>query len=88
MCEVPTESGPVALIIVSSGAKVHAYARKLKGTVARQNEKTVIFHDGRVITADVEAAGRHLNDMGWGSRRVDVVASFSGRRPRPRRGRG
>ena len=83
-CQAP--SGPVALIILSSGPKVLAYAWTLKGTVARHDAKTVIFHDGRVITADIEAAGRHLNDLGWGGRRIDVVASFSGSRARPRRG--
>ena len=84
VCEVPSGSGPVALIILASGPKVHAYARALKGTVARKDAETVIFHDGRVITADVEAAGRHLNALGWGARRVDVVASFPAARPRPR----
>ncbi len=83
-CEV--SSGPVALIILSSGPKVLAYARTLKGTVARHDAKTVIFHDGRVITADIEAAGRHLNDLGWGARRINVVASFLAPRARPRRG--
>ena len=83
-CEVP--SGPVALIILSSGPKVLAYARTLKGTVARRDAKTVIFHDGRVVTADVEAAGRHLNDLGWGARSINVVASFPAARARPRRG--
>ena len=85
-CEVP--SGPVALIILTSGSKVLEYARTLKGTVALHDAKTVIFHDGRVITADVEAAGRHLNDLGWGARRIDVVASFPAQRARPRRARG
>jgi hypothetical protein len=84
VCEVPPTSGPVALIILASGSKVHAYARTLKGAVALRDAETVIFGDGRVITADVEAAGRHLNALGWGARRVDVVASFPAARPRPR----
>jgi hypothetical protein len=88
VCEVPSGSGPVALIILSSGSKVHAYARAQKGTVARKDAETVIFHDGRVITADVEAAGRHLNDLGWGARGIEVVASFSAPRGRPSRGSG
>jgi hypothetical protein len=85
VCEVPS-SGPLSLIILASGSKVHAYAGTLKGTVVRQDAKTVIFLDGRVITADVAAAGRHLNDMGWGGRSINVVASFPAARARPRRG--
>ena len=84
VCEVPPSSGPVALVILASGHKVLAYARTLKGAVALRDAETVIFGDGRVITADVEAAGRHLNALGWGARRVDVVASFPAARPRPR----
>ena len=88
VCEVPSGSGPVALIILASGPKVHAYARTLKGTVARRDAETVIFHDGRVITADIEAAGRHLNDLGWGARGISVVASFPAPRARPSGGWG
>ena len=86
VCEVPSGSGPVSLIILASGPKVQAYARTLKGTVARRDAETVIFHDGRVITADIEAAGRHLNALGWGARGIDVVASFPA--PRARRSGG
>jgi hypothetical protein len=88
VCEVPSSSGPVSLIILASGSKVHAYARTLKGTVARRDAETVIFHDGRVITADIEAANRHLNDLGWASRSIKVVASFPAPRARPSGGWG
>ncbi len=87
VCNVPS-SGPVALIILASGAKVHTYARALTGTVVRKGAKTVIFLDGRVITADVEAAGRLMNDLGWGNRGINVMASFPAARARPRRSRG
>ncbi len=43
---------------------------------------------GRVITADVDAAGEHLNALGWGGRRIDVAVSFPAQRARPRRARG
>ena len=86
VCEVPSGSGPVSLIILASGPKVHAYAKTLKGTVARRDAETVIFHDGRVVTANIEAASRHLNDLGWGSRSINVVASFPA--PRARRSGG
>ena len=85
VCEVST--GPVSLIVLASGPKVHAYARTQQGTVARRDAETVIFHDGRVITADIAAAGRHLDALGWGSRDIRVVASFPPAKARPR-GRG
>jgi len=85
VCEVST--GPVSLIVLASGAKVQAYARTQQGTVARRDAETVIFHDGRVITADIAAAGRHLDALGWGSRDIRVVASFPPAKARPR-GRG
>ncbi len=87
ICEVPS-AGPVALVVLASEAKVKAYARTQKGTVIRRDAKTVVFLDGRVITSDIEAAGRHLNALGWGARRIDVVASFAAPRARPRRSRG
>jgi hypothetical protein len=82
VCEVST--GPVSLIVLASGPKVHAYARTLEGTVARRDAETVIFHDGRVVTANIGAAGRHLDALGWGSRDVRVVASFPPAKARPR----
>ena len=85
-CAVP--SGPIALIILASGPKVLTYARTLKGRVLQHDARTVIFDDGRVITADVESAGAQLNELGWGSRRIDVVASFPAQRARPRSARG
>lgn len=90
ICVAPgaAPSGPVSLIILSSGHKVLEYARAQKGNVALADAKTVIFQDGRVITADVEAAGRHLNELGWGGRPINVVASFAAPRARPRGRRG
>jgi hypothetical protein len=76
--------GPVSLVILQSPKKVRELALALGGTVIRQEAETVIFRDGRVITADVEAAGRLINELGWGSRRIDIVASFPARRARPR----
>lgn len=91
VCESPPASnGPVALMILESPARVRALAASLaRGVpVVARDDATVIFRDGRVITADVEAAGRHLNALGWSRRRIDVVASFAGARARPKRRRG
>jgi len=91
VCESPPAStGPVALMILDSPARVRALAISLaRGEpVVAHDESTVVFRDGRVITADVEAASRHLNALGWSGRRIDVVASFAGSRARPTRRRG
>jgi hypothetical protein len=79
-----TPGGPVSLMILQSSQKVRELTQALDGTVIRQEAKTVIFQDGRVITADVEAAGRLINELGWANRRIDVVASLPARRARPR----
>lgn len=87
VCEArPSASrGPVSLVILASGAKVRELAASVKDTpVVARDANTVIFADGRVITADVASAGEHLNALGWGSRRIDVTATFPARRARPR----
>lgn len=81
-CE-PT--GPVSLMILQSGQKVRELAKALGGRVVAAGPETVILADGRVITADPEAAGEHLNALGWGARPIRVVVSFPKRRARPRR---
>lgn len=80
----PTQPGSVSLIIVSSPSKVYELARSVARGVPAvvQDTPTVVFQDGRVITSDVENAGAHLNQLGWGGLRIDVVASFGGRRAR------
>lgn len=85
VCSV-APSGPVSLIVLESGAKVRALAASLHDvTVLRRDAETVIFDDGRVITADVAAAGDHLNALGWGNRSIRFVASFPRRAKRPTR---
>ena len=75
--------GSVALVVLASAERVARYAATVEGVkVLRRDSDTVVFADGRVVTSDVAAAGRHLNALGWGSRRVEVVASFPSRAPR------
>ena len=83
-CDPGAATGPVSLIILQSGQRVHSYAKSVGGRVAAYDEKTVIFQDGRVVTADVEAAGEHLNTLGWGARPIRVVASLPRPSVRPR----
>jgi hypothetical protein len=82
--------GAVSLMILEDGEKVHGLAKALARGVpmAARGPQTVVFRDGRVITADVESAGRVLNALGWSARPIRVVATFGKPRARPRRARG
>jgi len=71
-------------MILQTGEKVRELAKALGGQVVRVGPKTVILADGRVITADPEAAGQHLNALGWGARPMQVVVSFAKQKARPR----
>ena len=88
MCEVPPSTGPVSLMILKGPTEVKELALALdRGVpVVARDAGTVVFQDGRVITSDVEGAGRHLNRLGWAERPIRVVASFSASRPLQRRG--
>jgi hypothetical protein len=90
-CEAgPPARGPVSLIILASGRSVHELAASVgRGAkVVAKDADTIIFDDGRVITANVEGASAHLNRLGWGARSIQVVASFPSAPARPRRDRG
>lgn len=74
----------MSLIILSSPKKVQQLAATIRDAkVLKRDAKTVVFSDGRVITADVTSASRHLNDLGWGKRSINVMASFKQRSRRP-----
>ena len=78
--------GPVKLLILQSGQKVHELARSLGVQALYVDAKTVILADGRVITADVAAAGEQINALGWSQKRIQVVATMAKtRRVAPRR---
>jgi len=87
-CDAPPR-GPVSLFILQTDTKVQAFAKTVRDAdVVRRDPTTVVFADGRIVTADVTAASRYINELGWGSRRLDIAASFPRRAPRPRRGYG
>jgi hypothetical protein len=71
-------SGPnISLILLASPERVHTLAASLTNAeVIVRDAKTVIFTDGRVISADVGSVGDHLNALGWAERKIEVVASF------------
>ncbi|MAE96592.1 MAG: hypothetical protein CL910_18240 [Deltaproteobacteria bacterium] len=67
----------VSLLILASPALVKSFASSVEGPdVVREDETTVVFDDGRVITADPDSAERFLNELGWGNLKLDIVASF------------
>jgi len=77
-------------MVLESEAKVHELARALaRGVpVVSRDAATVVFQDGRIITADLAGVDRHLNALGWSRRNIEFVASFPAKRARPRRARG
>jgi hypothetical protein len=87
LCQ-PGQSGQsgsaVSLVILSSPKKVHELAASIHdATVLKRDAKTVIFSDGRVVTSDVTSASQHINELGWGTRSINVMASFKARSRRP-----
>ena len=79
----------VQLLLLPTPAKVHEYAARLSHIpVIARDASTVIFQDGRVVSSDAASVNEHLNDLGWASHRLEIVASFVSRKPRPRRSFG
>ena len=74
----PGTRGPVSILILDSPQRVEEFAKTVQGAkVAARDRGTVVFDDGRVVTADADAATRQLNGLGWGNRPIQVVASMS-----------
>ncbi len=81
----PQAAGPVELVILTTPAKVAALAASLPPhPILKQDASTIIYADGRVLTANVGRASAFLNELGWGARRIQIVASAPRPRARPR----
>ena len=88
-CEVGQLRGPLYLLILQSDHKVQEFAATVRtARVVRRDSSTVIFSDGRVVTANVESATDHLNALNWGRRPIEIVASFPRARASRRRAVG
>ena len=88
-CDIASRKGPVSLLILPSNSRVRSYAATVKDSaIVSHSATTVVFGDGRVVTSDVTKASRHINDLGWGTRPISVVASFNKRMRRPPGGFG
>jgi hypothetical protein len=73
----PGTTGPVSILILDSPQRVEEFAKSVPDAkVAARDRGTVVFDDGRVVTADADAATRQLNGLGWGNRPIQVVASM------------
>jgi hypothetical protein len=90
-CKVRTAGGgggPVSLLILDSARKVDEFAATPRDAKLVVRESGIaIFEDGRVVTSDVDAATRYLNELGWAARPIQIVASFP-MRPNPAPGGG
>ena len=85
LCQPGQSGSSVSLVILSSPKKVHQLAATIRDAqVLKRDAKTVIFSDGRVVTSDVGSASRYLNELGWGKRSINVMASFKSRSRRSR----
>ena len=85
-CEVVQQTGPVSLLILASGRKVHDLAATVRDSkVLVRDAHTVVFRDGRIITSDVAAVSDHINALGWEQRSINIVASAAKPKRRPRR---
>jgi hypothetical protein len=88
-CDLSKAKGPVSILILAGPQKVQEFAATIRDVpVAVRDAKTVIFRDGRVITSDAASATQHLNALGWGSRPIEIVASFRLRPVQPPGGYG
>jgi hypothetical protein len=79
----------VSLLVLANDQKVQSFAATVKDTpIVSQEAGTVVFVDGRVITSDVSKASDRINALGWGSRHIQIVASFPVSRRRTSRSFG
>ncbi|MCP5070127.1 MAG: hypothetical protein GY946_26465, partial [bacterium] len=61
----------------TSQTLVKSFARSVEGPrIIREDETTVVFDDGRVITSAPDSATHFLNELGWGNLKLQIVASF------------
>jgi hypothetical protein len=70
-------ASPVMIVVVDSPERVKSVSALWKGTPTLVEEAdTVVFADGRVVTSRVEAAGDHLQSLGWAHRQIEIVGGL------------
>jgi hypothetical protein len=74
MCGPPPT--PVLLVLVESKARVPGAAAGLSSTRRLvDTADTVIYADGRAVTADLAAISGHLNELGWAERPIEIAGA-------------
>jgi hypothetical protein len=75
MCE--PGASPVMIVVVDSPEQVKSASALWKGTpILVEEPHTVVFADGRVVTSRVEAAGDHVQSLGWARRQIEIVGGL------------
>ena len=75
MCD--PASSPVMIVVVDSPHQVQSASALWRDTPkVVQEPEVVVFADGRIVTSDPEAAGEHLQSLGWASRKIDIVGGL------------
>jgi len=70
-------ASPVMIVVVDSPEQVKAASALWKGTpILVEESHTVVFADGRVVTSRVEAAGDHVQALGWARRQIEIVGGL------------
>jgi hypothetical protein len=73
-----TGSSPVMIVVVESPQRVQSASALWKATpIVVQEAETVVFADGRIVTSQIEAAGEHLQSLGWAHRQIEIVGGLS-----------
>jgi hypothetical protein len=65
------------IVVVDSPEQVKAASALWKGTpILVEEAHTVVFADGRIVTSRVEAAGDHVQSLGWARRQIEIVGGL------------
>ena len=75
ICDSATS--PVLIVVVESPRKVKSASALWKDTpIMVQDPEVVVFADGRIVTSSPEAAGEHLQSLGWAHRDIEIVGGL------------
>jgi hypothetical protein len=70
-------ASPVMIVVVESPRKVKSASALWKDTpIMVQDPEVVVFADGRIVTSSPEAAGEHLQSLGWAHRDIEIVGGL------------
>lgn len=70
---------PVVVVVLESPQAVRARRAREAAAVVSEDASTVVFADGRVLTARLEEVGTHLGRLGWAEREIVISSRFASR---------